>query len=369
MLIGFDATSVGKHCTGIENYALFLARELPKIDRENRYLIFARDGFVQMPIRDERVEIVECKGGRLFAQYVPLVLTVLKRRVDFVHFPAFPPPPTITAPIVATIHDAVVWKHPETVTPRSRLYFDALYRIAARRAAAIVTDSESAKLDITNILDIPDERIHVVYPGVGKHFSRISDPARLKQVRNRLGLPEAFVLFVGTFEPRKNIGTLIESFKKFWGRYHKEDVWLVLAGRAGWGQGEIARCLASCGTAARIKVLGYVPASDLVYLYNLAMAFVYPSFYEGFGLPPLEAMACGTPALVSNIPTFRELTCGAAALADPRSVDDLATGLERICFDKNLRARLSEEGPRVAGQYTWERAAVHLVKLYTEVFS
>ena len=369
MLVGFDATSVGRHCTGIENYALSIAQRLPQIDRENRYVIFARDEFVQIPSCQDRVEVVNCLGGRLFAQYVPLALSALTRRVDFVHFPAFPPPPTITRPTVVTIHDAVIWKHPETVTLRSRLYFDALYRMTAKRAAVIVTVSESARQDIISILSIPDERVHVVYPGVGEHFNRISDSAKLAAARRRYNLPETFVLFVGTFEPRKNLPVLIESFKEFARRCTNESVWLVLAGRAGWGRREVARAVVSSGCDSRIRILGYVPASDLVYLYNLATAFVYPSLYEGFGSPPLEAMACGTPTLVSSIAPFPELTRGAAARADPRSVDDLARGLEAVCFDTSLRARLSEEGPRVARSYRWEYTAASLVKLYRATFA
>jgi glycosyltransferase involved in cell wall biosynthesis len=369
MLIGFDATSVGKHCTGIENYALFIAQRLPRIDRENNYVIFARDEFVQIPSCEDRVDVVDCPGGRLFAQYVSLAVIAQRRGVDFVHFPAFPPPLTITRPIVVTIHDAVVWKHPETVTLRSRLYFNALYKIAAKRAAAVVTVSESARQDIVNVLRVPHERVHVVYPGVGEHFNRVSDPAKLAATREQYDLPETFVLFVGTFEPRKNLPTLIESFRKFRNRGSNADVWLLLAGRAGWGKRGVASALGSSGPDSRIRILGYVPASDLVYLYNLATAFVYPSLYEGFGSPPLEAMACGTPTLVSNIPPFPELTRGAAALADPRSVDGLVRGLEAVCFDRSLRARLSEEGPRVAHSYRWEHTAASLVKLYREIFS
>ena len=369
MLVGFDATSVAEESTGIENYAFFLAQTLPKIDLRNRYAIFARRGLREAITWPSNVEIVECKGGRFLAQHIQLVMAAGKRNPMFVHFPAFPPPPTIRTRTVITIHDGVVWKFPQTVTARSRLYFDLLYRLAARRASAIVTDSHSSKADIIANLSLPDRKVRVIYPGVGEHFTPISAGPGLEAARARYNLPEKFIFFAGTFEPRKNIPNLIASFNRFVIATDNQDLWLVLVGRLGWGERDVNAAVLQSPFRNRIKVLGYVPMSDLVCLYSLARAFVYPSLYEGFGLPPLEAMACGTPTLVSNTPPFPEITRGAALLVDPRSVEELARGLERVCFDKAVRTRLSREGREVAGSYKWEKTAANLIELYEELFA
>ena len=266
-----------------------------------------------------------------------------------------------------SIHDASLYLYKQ-YHPRARLLtVRLLLPLTTRRAAAIITMSHSARDDLVRVLRIPPEKIHVIYESAPKNFAPVNDQEHLASVRQRYGLPEQFILYVGTLEPRKNLGRLVGAFHRLrqQGYPHK----LVFVGPWGWSMNNFAREIEELGLSSFVQFLGYVPASALPAIYSMATVFVFPSLYEGFGLPPLEAMACGTPVLSSNNSSLAELYASAAQLIDPLDEEDLTSGLRQILDDPEWQAELSQRGMKRAGQFSWERAALETTAVYERVIN
>jgi glycosyltransferase involved in cell wall biosynthesis len=270
-----------------------------------------------------------------------------------------------------------------------RYLSDAVPR-SLRRADAVLADSRATRGDLARLLGYDEARVTVVYPGVSPRF-RPLPPEATAPVRARLGLPERFVLFVSTLEPRKNLVRLLEAFAQLRteGRglrtelsvaddsvlsSQSSSLQLVIAGKRGWLYEEIFAALERLELGDRVRLLDFVDDNDLPALYNLAWAFAYPSIYEGFGMPALEALACGTPVVTADNSSLPEVVGDpasgseepAAALAPAEDVAALAAALGRVVFDTALRARLREAGPARARQFTWERAAQQVLACYRQ---
>ncbi len=234
--------------------------------------------------------------------------------------------------------------------------------LAVRRASAIITISHSARQDLQKVLKIPDKKLHVVYGAAPTHFEPVTNPERLDQIRRKYKLPDQFLLYVGTLEPRKNLSRLVRAFGRLkkQGQPHK----LVLAGPWGWSMNGFQQQIEQLELGDAVQMLGYIPDEDLPGLYSLATVFVFPSIYEGFGLPPLEAMACGTPVLSSKNSSLAEICGEAAYLIDPLDEENLADGLRQVLEDKNLQKKLGENGRKRAAEFSWERAARETTAVY-----
>jgi len=230
-----------------------------------------------------------------------------------------------------------------------------------RRADHVITDSEHSKRDIERILGLPSERVTAVHLAAGSSFSPRPD-AEIAAVRARYRLPEHFVLFVGTIEPRKNLPRLVQAFERVAGRLH--DLALVIAGGLGWEYRPLLRAIEASPVRERILLPGRVAQEDLPALLSGATAFAYPSLYEGFGLPPLEAMQCGCPVVTSNSSSLPEVVGDAALTVDPRSPDELAEALVRISTDRELQSQLRERGLRRSRLFSWEACARETVAVY-----
>jgi glycosyltransferase involved in cell wall biosynthesis len=278
---------------------------------------------------------------------------------DLVHGPVFVGPLLAPCPVVVTIHDLSFIRFPDLFRPANRLYLTVLTRLSARRARRLIAVSTHAAAESTRLLGVPSDRIDVVYHGVDPVF-RPLPAAEIADFRQRRGLPKRFVLFVGTLEPRKNLVRLVEAFA----RVRDGQVRLVLAGGRGWLTDELFATVEVLGLGEEVVFPGYVVNDELPLWYNAATVLAYPSVYEGFGLPVLEAQACGTPVLTSNTSSLPEAAGDAALMVDAYDVDALAAGLNRLLTDEPLWHQLRERGLAHAEQFSWPRTAQETVCVY-----
>jgi glycosyltransferase involved in cell wall biosynthesis len=289
---------------------------------------------------------------------------------DVVHFTNHVCSLAARQPAVLTIHDASLFVHPEFHGRARLLSMRPLIRPSARHARAVITVSEASRSEIVDRLGLPPQKVYAIPLAPGAEFLSLARNDSLEAVRRRWKLPERFVLFVGTIEPRKNLARLLEA----WGRLCREgnpgaDA-LVLTGQPGWRDRGIYETIRRLGLQPpRLRLLGHVSNADLVALYNLATCLAFPSLYEGFGLPVVEAMACGCPVLTSDDGALVEASGDAAVHVDARSVDDIATGLRRLLHDVALRETLKARGLARAGELSWDRTAQRTVEVYRAAVS
>ena len=376
MHIGVDYTAAAWQGAGIGRYTRELIRAVTALDHESYYTLFyaARGLSPTSPyLRDLRTLCAD--QPRVRARPIgltPRQLTILWQRLrlplraellagafDILHAPDFVLPPT-AARTLLTVHDLTFLVHPECAEAGLRRYLTRAVPYALRRATMVLVDSQATAADLARLLGVTGPRVRLLYPGVDARF-RPLPATETEQVRTKLGLPTRFLLFVGTLEPRKNLPRLMAGFAR---AAIDPDLALVIAGRRGWLEEEIFATVAQLGIAHRVHFLDFVADADLPALYNLAQAFVYPSLYEGFGLPVLEAMACGTPVVTAAVASLPEVAGDAAILVDPLSEATIALGIERA-----LRAteQLHAAGLAQARRFSWNGAASTLLDCYRMV--
>jgi glycosyltransferase involved in cell wall biosynthesis len=298
-----------------------------------------------------------------------LVQPWVLRRIgaDLVHGPVFVGPLLAPCPVVVTIHDLSFIRFPNLFHPANRLYLTVLTRLSARRARRLIAVSAHAAAEAVQLLGVPAERIEVIYHGVDPDFRPLPD-REIAAFRQRRGVPERFVLFVGTLEPRKNLVRLVEAFADLVRRgscgNRDDQVALVFVGGKGWFYDKVFARVEALGLDKAVTFAGYVMNEELPLWYNAAAVLAYPSVYEGFGLPVLEAQACGTPVLTSNVSSLPEAAGDAALMVDPYDVEALAAGLDRLLTDESLRDGLRERGLAHASKFTWPRAAQETARVY-----
>jgi glycosyltransferase involved in cell wall biosynthesis len=370
MRIAYDATAIPRLMAGAAVYTYELARALAAVDRENEYVIFARGPhFDDLPAMRPGLRVVKVRAPsrplRLLWEQSVLPMRLRRLRIDVLHSPHH------TTPLVScgcrrvvTIHDLTFLLLPERYPPTRRLYFQVMTRLSARVADAVIVPSEAVREDVVRLLRVPPERLFVVPEAAGPAFHP-QDAVAIEAVRSRYGLEGPFLLSVGSLEPGKNRERLLQAFARLRDRGLKHS--LVVAGQQAWryeGEAPLARRL---GLAESVRFLGHVPRADLPALYSAADALVFPSLYEGFGLPALEALACGTPVVVSNVSALPEVVDDAALQVSPLDVEALADAMERLLRDDRLRADLRERGLQRAAQFSWEKAARQTAEVYHRV--
>lgn len=348
---------------GVHQYIRHLLRHLGEADRRLRLTAMLGGGpaaNMAVGLARSRWPTSRAPVRALWEQSVqPWVLHQIG--ADLVHGPVFTAPLLSPCPAVITIHDLSFIRFPRLFRPANRVYLTLMTRLSAERARRLIAVSTHTAIESTQLLGIPRERIDVIYHGVDPDFRPL--PAEeIAAFRERRGLPERFVLCVGTLEPRKNHAKLVEAFA------HMRDggVKLILAGGRGWLYDDVAGKVESLGLRDAVAFPGYVENSELPLWYNAATIVAYPSLYEGFGLPVLEAQACGTPVLTSNVSSLPEAAGDAAMLVDPNNVEALAAGLHRLLTDELLRRELRERGLAHASQFTWSHAACQTVQTYRQ---
>jgi glycosyltransferase involved in cell wall biosynthesis len=306
---------------------------------------------------------------RAVSTFLPLPYSAFfGKNDDITHFFNYIVPSGVHGKTVVTVHDMVYKAFPETVRKRTRFMLDTGLKRSMKRADMIVTDSEFSKLEILKYFPQHEEKIRVVPCGVDmKRFRPCENREKIAAVKKNLGIDGEYFLYLGTIEPRKNLERLIAAYHIFTQRTDNPPK-LVLAGGKGWLYDDIFRKVTELGIAEKVIFTKYVPSEDMNPLMCGAVAFVFPSLYEGFGMPPLEAMACGVPVLTSGEASLPEVTGDCAVITDAYSPESIADGLERLYRDENLRRDLSRRGIERAKDFTWEHSAEILYNVYRELF-
>ncbi|MEQ1628181.1 MAG: glycosyltransferase family 1 protein, partial [Nitrospira sp.] len=302
---------------------------------------------------------------RLLAQQVLLPAAVSGWGADVVHSPSFIMPYLRgAARHVLTVHDMTSFSHPHChIALRRSWLYRRVVLASLRRADVVVVPSQATRQAILEFLpDLQPDRIHVTVPGIGEEF-RLCDPASVREVVARLKLPQPYILYVGTLEPRKNLPALVESYRRLVEAGAIKEH-LVLAGKLGWGYEALLKQIQVPALRGRVHLAGYVDQKDLPDVYAGARLFVYPSLHEGFGFPPLEAMACGVPVISTRSSSLAENLERAAELVAPDDITGLADAMQRLLTDDTLRAKRQGQGLEQARQYRWEQTARETVKSY-----
>jgi glycosyltransferase involved in cell wall biosynthesis len=374
MRVIIDYTAAMRQRAGVGRYTRNLVQALAELDQENEYRLFTAgdpappDGWPpNFSLRMTRVPARFLTAG-WHKLRLPVPVERFAGDADIFHSPDFTLPPLDSARGVVTIHDLSFLKLPQFADPGLREYLTARTPDSARRAARVLADSENTRQDVIELLEIPPEKVTVVRGGVEPRFRPIRDPDHLQAVRERYQLPELFVLFVGTIEPRKNLGRLISAYaemRRQTGLPHS----LILSGSKGWLSDAIYEQVKNEGLEEDVKFPGFVDDADLPALYTLADLFAFPSLYEGFGLPPLEAMACGTPVIASRNSSLPEVLGAAPLYVGAHDTEGLADAMARVLADATLRVRLAELGRAQAARFTWAGAAQELLDAYRLVMA
>ena len=312
---------------------------------------------------------------RVIWEQTVLPLAARAVQADLVHGLVNTLPLATNAPGVVTVHDLSFLRLPESFPRLKRLYLAGLSRASVRKARRVIAVSRQTAADVRAQFGVDSRRVEVVYNGVGAQF-RPLPAAEVSDFRQRMGLPSRFLLYVGTLEPRKNLPHLLRAYADWQANsVTGRDVALVLAGAKGWHYQEIFDLVAELGLTERgsrapseqgrtVHFPGFVPEQDLCLWYNAAGAFVYPSLFEGFGLPVLEAMASGTPVICSDAPSLQEVAADAALIVPAQDQPALQDAFERLFTEQSLAAQLRHRGIRQAGRFSWERAAAETIDVY-----
>src|SRR5262245_11748176 len=358
MRIAFDGTTLRPGRTGVGYYTEHLLHHLARASADDELVVISnRSVDVTRPL-PPHVRVAGSRGRVPRMVWMQALAPRLLRglRADLVHFTNGMIPIASPIPTVVTIHDMSLTMYPRYHPLRRVLLNRPFVNLAARRADAIITVSQSAKRDIVRLYNLPADRVHVVHEAAAPSFRRVSDRAELDRVRQQYGLAERFVLYVGTIEPRKNLRQLLEGFAA---RHKSGDLphQLVCAGPYGWLSRDIQQRIERLNVKDAIRFTGYVPFDDLPALYTLAEMFVFPSLYEGFGLPVIEAMASGPPVITGLVPALAEVAGGAVEHVAHLDADALGGAMVALARNPERRAHLSAMGLARSRTFSWERAA------------
>lgn len=367
MTIALEARALSGAAGGVVRYIQGLLGGLQPLLTEHRLTVLLNhpDALPLVEGFPARVVPPASVLTRLYWNAVLLPAAVRSLKPDVLHLtkPSAPLTRRGLPPTVVTIYDLIPLTHPWAQTAAQRWYWHWELPRAARAATHILTISEASKRAMVERFGVPPERVTVTLPGLEQDFAPQPEAA-VARLRARYGLPRHYVLTVGTIEPRKNLDGLLRAFALL---THTFPHQLVIAGRWGWKTAVVRRALRDRRLAGRVRLLGRVPRGDLPSLYAGAAALAFVSLAEGFGFPPLEAMACGTPAVVSNTTSLPEVVGDAGVLVDPADTDAIALALRRVLEDSQLRAGLRDRGLHRARAFTWDRTARDTLAVYRRV--
>jgi len=362
MRIGFDARMID--WAGVGTYSYNLVKYLAEVDKENEYILFCdRRSISQVPSADnfsKRIisEAVFSPSHQLFFS-----ITLRKQELDVFHAAHFIVPLLLSCPFVVTIHDLIPLVFPPSMSSKvGRAYYKKVNKKAISKAAMIIAVSESTKKDIVENFNVSEQKIQVIYNGVGEEFDIIKNKNLINRAKERNKISSLFLLNVGNPKPHKNWIRLIKAFASL-GSIVK-DHQLVLVGSPDPRYPEIKRTIKHLRLEDKVIITGFVKENDMALLYNAADAFIFPSLYEGFGLPVLEAMACGTPVVCSNTSSLPEVAGDAALMVDPANKASIAEGIKQILSDEKLRESLSEKGLKRKELFSWTKTARQTLDVY-----
>jgi glycosyltransferase involved in cell wall biosynthesis len=367
MRVAIDARKL--HDFGIGTYIRNLLRHLARIDHDTEYVLLCGDADlgVAAQLGPNFRAVLEPSPNYSIREQIHVPWVLRRERPDLYHAPHYVLPAAIHCSSVVTIHDCIHLMFPQYLPNRmAYAYARAQMWTAAHRSDCVLTVSDASKRDILHLFNIPPEKIVVVYNAIDSHFSVTPPSDAVARVRERYQLDHRFVLYVGNIKPHKNLVRLIEAFSEL-RTGELGDLKLLIIGD------EISKLPALRHAVHRhklhkhVRFLGYLPDDQLAVLYRLAAVFVFPSLYEGFGLPPLEAMASGTPVVVSNVSSLPEVVGDAAVLVDPHDIDSIVDGLRSVLTNPARAEDMRRKGLKRAGEFSWERSVARTLEVYRRV--
>ncbi|CAN5881314.1 glycosyltransferase family 1 protein [soil metagenome] len=375
MRIGLDGIPLTALKTGVGHYTFELACALARVDPESTFEVVYPSSFppvanterdTSVPLPDN-LKIMRVRVGPLGRHWWSTGLPRYVRHsgLELFHGTNYDVPLWRQCATVLTIHDLSLLIHPETHEKRRVSRSRRRLPIMARAANAVIVPTESVRTDVCEHLRLSADKVFAV-PEAARACFKPMELAATENVRQKLRIGANFLLTVGTIEPRKNLGTLISAFEEVAGRQSQSTLQLVIAGSRGWLSEPLFEALEKSPVRKRIVLTDYLNDEELRALYSSCRAFVFPSIYDGFGLPPLEAMACGAPVITSRIPTLEETTGGAALLFDTASEEDLASSISELIDQEHAREKLAAAGLRQAAKFSWQQTAENTLEVYDE---
>ena len=356
---------------GIGTYVRNLLRHLARLDKTTDFVVLCRqqDSTVAAELGDNFRAVIDTSPGYSVREQVTVPLDLRREGIDLLHTPHYVLPPLTPCRSVVTIHDCIHLRFPQYLPNRlGYVYARSSMWLATHRSSRVLTVSEASKRDILEYFHIPQTKIDVIYNGIDERFWSPPDAEDVERTRERYQLDGRFVLYAGNIKPHKNLERLIDAFHTL--RNHGfEDVKLLIIGDEISKYATLRRAVHRHKLHKYVRFLGFVPDETLAALYRLASVFVFPSLYEGFGLPPLEAMASGTPVITSNVSSLPEVVGDAAVLIDPYQSDSIASAMERVLSDAPLREDLRTRGLQRAREFSWDHTARRVRAIYDEVLA
>jgi glycosyltransferase involved in cell wall biosynthesis len=362
MRIAIDMSIAQINQAGTGIYAASLARALQKTDTDNHYRFFSVNQQRDMSSRKSLLTRLDTLYRDLIWTHVQLPLQVAKHGVDLLHMPANVIPLIQPCRTVVTILDAIVLQFPESFSLWHRTYARLLIPYSAKRSTRILTISEQSKRSLVEYMKIDPEKIVVTYLAAASDFGPVAQP-EITRVRQMYNLNQ-YILTVGALEPRKNMIRLLQAFAQLRADGYSGE--LVHAGPKGWLFEDVMVEVDRLDLQGSVRFLGRVPKQDLIGLYNAATCFVYPSLYEGFGLPVLEAMSCGCPVITSNLSSLPEITGDAAIMVDPYNVQQIVKAMQEVLANPSFAHNLIQRGFQQAMQFSWARCAQETLAVYQQ---
>ncbi|HLH60205.1 MAG TPA: glycosyltransferase family 1 protein [Ktedonobacteraceae bacterium] len=385
MRIAIDYTAAARQGAGVGNYVRSLVNAMLAQDTTNQYILLTSG----RPTKERPFPVAPNARGRSvfipdrylnilwYRWRLPLYATFFTGQVDIYHGPDFVLPP-LNGKLrkIVTVHDLAFLEHPEYAVPELAAYLAKVVPEAISAADTVAAVSQATKQTLIERFKTPAEKITVIPNGIRPTFRRITDPLLLGATRNKYELKHPLVLGVGTLEPRKNHLGLIKAFYQAQAgsgsrkgkQQQQRPAMLALAGGSGWLYDETRQLVADLKLEKKVRFLGRVSELELITLYSLADVFAFPSFFEGFGVPPLEAMACGAPVITSNTSSLPEVVGDAALLVDPHDTNELARAITRLIEDEQLREELRQKGYEQVKQYSWPDSARKMLSVYEKLY-
>jgi glycosyltransferase involved in cell wall biosynthesis len=367
MRIAIDARKL--HDFGIGTYIRNILMELSRLDRDTEYVVLCRpDDIDSGDVLGRNFRMVpETASPYSVGEQFKIPLALAREGVQLVHEPHYVLPPLLQCRSVVTIHDCIHLMFPEYLPNRLAYYYaKGSMWTASKKADRILTVSEASKRDILRFFQVKPEKVVVIHNAIDERFLAPANAERMELVRQRYQLDHPFVLYVGNIKPHKNIERLIAAFGRARGQCH-DDLKLIIIGDEISKYPALRQSVHKHKLDKHVRFLGFQPMETLAAFYRLARAFVFPSLYEGFGLPPLEAMACGAPVVTSNVSSLPEVAGGAALLVDPYDEESIANGIVRAVTDDTLRAELIEKGKQRGRAFSWKQSVKKIHEIYMQV--
>lgn len=368
MRIGIDLHMVNDFMQGSRTYTYNLTRLLLESDSKNEYFLYFPESSQSLPdvFAGPNVHLRSIwPKSRIIRLPLSFPVKLAMDKIDVFHC-QYMAPPLMATPYVVTLHDIIHESHPQYYPKLLRYFMSLFYPYCARRADHVFTVSEYSRMEIIRRYRVSEEKISVTYNGVSDEFQTLDDREKIQAVCRKYGIWHKYLLFVGRLEPRKNIAGLIRAYHLLRQKQPVEHQ-LVIAGMKDFMYESLFTLVGQLGLSEHVVFTGRVEQEDLPLLYNGADIFVYPTFAEGFGIPPLEAMACGVPVIASNATSLPEVVGDAGILVDPHRDEALAQAMETLLNHAGLRAELREKGLKQAKKFTWRNASEHVLDIYRKL--